>query len=94
MPSKRQSAPTHTLELLVPDLPTLGEFVRARRRALGLSDATVAADRLGVSRRLLLELEQGRRGVRADRLLHILQTLGCDLVIRPRGTASREVPRA
>jgi len=39
---------------------------------------------LGVSRRLLIELEHGRRAVRADTLLHVLNMLGFDVVARTR----------
>jgi transcriptional regulator with XRE-family HTH domain len=69
--------------ILISDTTELGRLIRDRRKALGLS-LDEAVSRLGVGRRLLLELEHGRRGVRADTLLNILQMFGLDLMVRAR----------
>jgi transcriptional regulator with XRE-family HTH domain len=76
-------------ELTVRDLEDLAAVVRRRRleENLTLDDASA---RFGVGRRLLVELEGGRRNVRASTLLDLLQLLGYDLVLRRRGRAPRE----
>jgi transcriptional regulator with XRE-family HTH domain len=63
----------------------LGEQVRQRRRETGLTADEVAAS-AGVSRRLLLELEQGKRvNVGFSKVLSILETLGLQVYVRRRG---------
>lgn len=63
----------------------LGEQVRQRRRETGLTADDVAAS-AGVSRRLLLELEQGKRmNVGFSKVLSILETLGLQIHVRRRG---------
>ena len=71
-------------DTLISTIPDLGTLVAARRKALGLT-LDEAASRLGVGRRLLLELEHGTRGVRADTLLRLLNLLGFDVIVRARG---------
>jgi hypothetical protein len=39
---------------------------------------------LGVTRRLLAELERGERGVRLDKALNLLAGMGFDVVLVPR----------
>jgi hypothetical protein len=65
---------------------TLGEVGRLtrcwrtrHRRSLG-----DAAGMLGVTRRLLAELERGERGVRLDKALDLLAGMGFDVVLVPR----------
>lgn len=67
------------------DQETLGLLVQRRRKELGLS-LQEAADRFGVSKRLVLDLEKGRRGVRIDTVLRILNLLGFDLLVRRRAS--------
>lgn len=43
-----------------------------------------AAGMLGVTRRLLAELERGERGVRLDKALDLLAGMGFDVVLVPR----------
>ena len=63
----------------------LGRQIRQRRKAAGLT-ADQLASMAGVSRRLLLELEQGRRpNVGLAHVLRILELLGVDVVLSPRG---------
>jgi transcriptional regulator with XRE-family HTH domain len=71
-------------DTVVTDLSVLGALVAHRRRALGLT-LDEASERLGVGRRLLTELEHGKRSVRAETLLRLLNLLGFDLVVRARG---------
>jgi len=65
-----------------------GEFgrqIRQRRKAVGLT-ADETASLAGVSRRLLLELEQGKRpNVGLAHVLRILELLGVDVMLSPRG---------
>lgn len=61
----------------------LGEEIRARRKAAGLT-LTQAAELIGVSRRLLVELENGKRGVAVHTLFDILAALGLEVHIRER----------
>jgi len=62
----------------------LAGVVRRRRREEKLT-LSEAADRFGVGRRLLVELEGGRRNVRASTLLDLMQLLGYDVILRRRG---------
>ena len=82
------SPPSDSLILSKPDdLKALGPFLRAARRRAGLRAAKDAAPYLGVSFRLLVQLEsgtRGKRGVTITKLMGILGGLGLDLVIRPR----------
>jgi transcriptional regulator with XRE-family HTH domain len=75
-------------ELPVRDLEDLASVVRLRRQEENLT-LDEAADRFGVGRRLLVELEQGKRNVRTGTLLDLLQLLGYDVVLRRRGRDRR-----
>jgi transcriptional regulator with XRE-family HTH domain len=77
--------PFRERDTVVTDLSVLGALIAWRRRALGLT-LDEASERLGVGRRLLTELEHGKRSVRAETLLRLLNLLGFDLVVRARGT--------
>ncbi len=67
----------------VQDLSGLGELIRAKRTELKYTQEA-AARLLGISRRLLVELEAGQRSVRFDTVLRILTALGIDLYAQPR----------
>ena len=63
----------------------LGRQIRRRRKDAGLT-ADQTASLAGVSRRLLLELEQGKRpNVGLAHVLRILELLGVDVLLSPRG---------
>jgi len=63
----------------------LGALIRRRREEAGLT-ATEAAQLAQVSRRLLIELERGKRpNVRLSGVLRILAFLGLELQVLPRG---------
>ena len=64
-------------------LEDLGSVIRRRRRASSLT-IDQAADLLGVSRRFLIELENGKRRASVDTVLRVLQALGLDLRVSPR----------
>ena len=61
----------------------LGNLVRERRAEAGLT-LTEAAGLLGVGRRLLIELEHGRRHASMHTVLKVLQGLGLELVVETR----------
>lgn len=70
------------------DLGTLGTELRERRRALGLSQAQVAA-RSGLRQEKLSLLERGRLpGISVNRLLAVSHALGLELELGP-STRSR-----
>jgi HTH-type transcriptional regulator/antitoxin HipB len=79
---------TEPFEFVVHELEDLADVIRRRRKEENLT-LDEAADRLGVGRRLLVELEGGKRNVRAGTLLHLLQMLGYDVVLRRRGRGPR-----
>lgn len=67
------------------DLRKLGALIRSRRKDARLTAIQVAS-LSGVSRRLLAEVENGKRpNVGLAALLRILQTLGLDLEVKARG---------
>ena len=70
-------------EYTVRSIEDLGELLTRRRKQLHLG-LEAAAQRLGVSTRLLFELEHGRRGVSIATVLQILQLYGIDTVLRAR----------
>lgn len=75
------------------DLASLGKFLREHRRRNDVGTARDAAPLLGVGYRLLVELEsgtRGKRGVTLGKLLPILEGLGLELVLQPRGRPMRD----
>lgn len=64
-------------------LSDLGGSIRARRRALGLSQAELA-DLAGCSSRFLRSLEKGKQTIQLDKLLDVLDALGltCSIEVR------------
>ena len=69
----------------IKSLSDLGMQVRQRRKSAGLA-ADEAAALAGVSRRLLLELEQGKRSnVGFSNVLRILTLLGLRMDVESRG---------
>jgi hypothetical protein len=79
------------------DLDVIGPYIRTRRKQAGLTHSGEAAPFLGVGTRLLVQLEAGTRGTRGvslSKLLSVLQGLGLELVIRPRGRAIPRKPSA
>jgi len=66
-----------------PDAISFGRALRARRRALDLSQDTVA-ELIGVNRRVVGELERGKGSVRLEIALGAARALGLDLELRAR----------
>lgn len=76
--------------MIIHNSSDLGRLIRERRETVGLT-ATQAAKLAGVSRRLLIELERGRRrnvGVLA--VFRILELLGLSMEVKPRGLPGTE----
>ncbi len=71
--------------MVVHTLADLGKLIRARREEVGLT-TTQAAELAGVSRRLLTELERGkRRNVGTGAVFKILELLGLRIDVERRG---------
>jgi len=64
-------------------LSDLGDAIRARRRMTGLTLDDAAA-LLGVGRRFLVELENGKRHASIETVLRVLHGLGLELRVEPR----------
>jgi DNA-binding XRE family transcriptional regulator len=80
-PPPTPDAVARGVRVVTPD--EMGAVVRVMRaRALGLQRD--AADRLGVSRGMLSDLEQGRGGTQLQLALRVLADLGVDVVLVPR----------
>lgn len=71
----------------------IGLVIRDRRRKLRLSQQAVA-DRAGVSRRWIVEVEGGKSRLDAGLLLRVMNTLGLDLDVGARDapTVSATIP--
>lgn len=66
----------------------LGELIRQRRRALQLNQLDIAG--LGnTGNRFIVDLEAGKPTVQLQKALDVLQLLGLEVVVRPRGTTGR-----
>ena len=59
-------------------MAAIGSEIRERRKALGITQQTVA-ELAGVSRRLVSEIERGRPTVRVDVLGRVVGVLGLEL---------------
>ncbi len=60
----------------------VGRAIRARRRTLGLDQATLAK-RVGVSRQWIVEVERGKKRAEIGLVLQTLEALGLQLTLRP-----------
>jgi y4mF family transcriptional regulator len=64
------------------DSRKLGQLVRHERKAQGLRQAELAAA-AGVGIRFIVDLEAGKPTLQLEKVLHVLATLGCDVIIAP-----------
>jgi len=69
-------------------IPDIGQTVRDARKSMGLRQEALAAA-AGVGLRFLVELERGKPSVRLDKMLAVLDALGLELEVKPRGEAIR-----
>lgn len=58
--------------------PTLGEFVKAKRNAVPLTQPE-PAEKAGVGLRFIRELEQGKVSVRLDKVNQVLKLFGSEV---------------
>lgn len=66
----------------------LRQIIVARRRALKLSQRALAA-KLAISQNRLSEIETGRARLSIERLVHLFNVLGLDLVVQDRQLPSK-----
>lgn len=64
------------------DSTSLGLIVLGERKAQKLRQAELAAA-AGVGVRFIVDLEAGKPTLQLEKVLHVLATLGCDVVITP-----------
>lgn len=74
--------------VVITDAAALGRAVRARRLSSGLTQAQ-AAGVLGVGVRFLSELERGKPTLSLELVLRVVQRLGLELILVPRGASPR-----
>lgn len=88
MPRRRPVRTTAEEDLLagapIPDAATLGRLVRQRRKKSGVTLAE-AAGLSGVGVRFLHELEHGKPTTSLGKVLQVLQRMGLEVWIGPRG---------
>jgi y4mF family transcriptional regulator len=60
----------------------LGQIVRHERKAQGLRQTELAAA-AGVGIRFIVDLEAGKPTLQLEKVLHVLATLGCNVIIAP-----------
>lgn len=66
----------------------IGQIIRDTRKSMGLRQEALAGA-AGVGLRFLVELERGKPSVRLDKMLAVLDALGLELDVKPRGGAVR-----
>jgi y4mF family transcriptional regulator len=67
------------------DVGQVGTAIRHKRRAIGMRQSELAA-LSGVGTRFLSELENGKTTAEIGKALRVLQRLGLDLWLEPRGS--------
>lgn len=80
---KVKSAKRRTKAEIKSELLPISLFVRNRREELGYTQEELAF-RSGLSTRFLKEFERGKRTVRLDKVLELLDFLGADLDVKVR----------
>jgi HTH-type transcriptional regulator / antitoxin HipB len=70
----------------IADVGQIGTAIRHKRRAIGMRQAELAA-LSGVGTRFLSELENGKATAEIGKALRVLQRLGLDLWLEPRGSS-------
>ena len=72
------------MDQAITDTEQLGLVIRKRRKEAGMTQAKLAS-LAGVGTRFLSELERGKATSEIGRTLRILELLGLELHIKPRG---------
>ncbi len=65
------------------DIKEIGRIVREKRKSIGFTQVE-AAGMCNVGARFLSELENGKPTLQAGKVLHVLESLGLDIVIADR----------
>lgn len=68
------------MSVIIQDPDSLGQVVRAARKALGLTQPQLALA-AGVGVRFIVELEAGKPTLRFENILRVLQALGGTLAV-------------
>ncbi|MGE0528280.1 MAG: helix-turn-helix domain-containing protein [Bdellovibrionales bacterium] len=76
--SRSTGTPRRSREALLSELPELSIFVRLRREQLGYTQEQLAF-RSGLNLRFIREFELGKKTVRLDKVMQLLEFLGADL---------------
>ncbi len=76
--------PDNNSSTQITSVQNLGEAIRKRRKAAGLTQQDVA-DFCGVGKVFVVHLEQGKQTIQLGKVLNVLQGLGLELSVRPRG---------
>jgi len=71
------------MAMIVRTVDDLAEIVRARRHELGLTQEELAGV-IGVHRMFVSQFESGKRTLRFELVLRLVQALGLDIELRPR----------
>lgn len=79
--------------MFIHTVPELAALVRERRKALGLTQADVAA-RIGASRQWLVAFEGGQANVELAPVLRALRLLGLTIAVTPIATEPPQTPSA
>ena len=74
--------PRDALAKPIASMRELGDYVRTIRAGLAIHQAELAM-RAGVGRALIVDLEQGKPTVQADKVFRVLLTLGFEIVLSP-----------
>ncbi len=78
------SASDNDLTKSITSVRDLGKAVRNRRKEGNLTQQDVA-DFCGVGKVFMVHLEQGKQTIQLGKVLDVLQGLGLELTVRPRG---------
>lgn len=84
MQTSKQIAKRRTKEELKVELPPLSLFARNRREEMGYTQEELAF-RTGISKRFLKEFERGKKTVRLDKVIELLEFMGATLEPKLRG---------
>ena len=68
----------------ISDTPTLGQVISMHRKKQNLTQLTLSQF-AGVSTKFISELENGKATAEIGKTLRVLQYLGLDLIVTPRG---------
>ena len=75
----------HSAYGVVTSVKELGSKIRSKRKYLGLTLEKVAG-LSGVGIRYLSELERGKKSIQLGKALRVMNNLGLDLVVKPKGS--------